>query len=176
MEVPHRISKEERIELVTRLLAFAADEAARLDEKYRTFAISNQIDSIRLLAGYANAYDGDLSVPLVALGDWNDASVQMLRGGRYEYERVSALPVRVERMLRRYGVGVEWHDEWATCEGCDKAVRTQPDCMVWEAKYKVLEGELLCFPCLEEKAKEDAKDAEDDDGDEDSCALEHAEP
>ena len=55
-------------------------------------------------------------------------------------------------------------------------VRTEPTHWEWTPKFKVLEGELLCFPCLEEKAKEDAEEAEDDDGDEDSCALEHAEP
>lgn len=170
------ISKEYQGELVTRLLELAADVARRLDKKHRTHAAGNHIDAFQVRYGYANKCDGDADA-LVVLGDWNEISVEQKDAtGKYHYVKVSKLPERVAHMLERYKVDVEWGDEWATCDSCEKVVRTEPTHWEWMPKYKVLEGELLCFPCLEEKAKEDAEEAEDDDGDEDSCALEHAEP
>ncbi len=177
-DVP-QIFKKEQWALVSRMLILAEGAAYRQGlERDASDATVSRITEFRICSGYANKGEGDPGCALVVLGDWNKVTVQRKGAdGRYYYEPVSDMPKRIAHMLERYGVGVGWADMWAVCDSCNKAVETEPTHWEWMPKYKVLEGELLCFPCLEEKAKEDAEEAEDDDdGDEDSCALEHAEP
>jgi hypothetical protein len=47
-------------------------------------------------------------------------------------------------------ISTEWSDEWSTCDGCSRAVRTQPDCYSWKASFADFGGELLCTDCIED--------------------------
>jgi hypothetical protein len=54
-------------------------------------------------------------------------------------------------LLERAGYAIEWSDEWATCQDCDKAVRTSPDSYGWTRSYHIFnECELLCCDCIRE--------------------------
>ena len=57
-------------------------------------------------------------------------------------------PSELEGILERYGFAIEWDDEWSTCDGCDKAVRTSPDSYGWQPSSLVTEGAILCRDCL----------------------------
>ncbi len=65
----------------------------------------------------------------VAFGNWNHAE-------------------REGDILEKMGFSIEWHDEWATCGGCYKAVRTQADSYSWVPSYKLGDGEIYCKDCL----------------------------
>lgn len=43
---------------------------------------------------------------------------------------------------------LEWSDEWSTCSGCCKCVRTNANDMSWAPSYQLGEGELICRECL----------------------------
>ena len=50
--------------------------------------------------------------------------------------------------LERAGYVLEWDDEWATCEDCYRAFRTEPDCWSWTPYYIwISDCELLCHDC-----------------------------
>lgn len=66
----------------------------------------------------------------VIMADWNH-----VRPG--VFEKIEAL-----------GFACEWGDEWATCTGCGKAVRTSPNSYDWQRSYVIYEGELLCLDCV----------------------------
>lgn len=57
-------------------------------------------------------------------------------------------PRGIDSLLERYGYSVEWSDEWATCDNCNRAVRTQPDNWGWTPSY-VIENdyEVICTQC-----------------------------
>jgi len=54
---------------------------------------------------------------------------------------------------------LEWSDEWATCDDCGRAVRTQPDCYAWTQAYRLIDDcSIVCEECLLEDV--DAYEAE----------------
>jgi hypothetical protein len=60
------------------------------------------------------------------------------------------LPKGIDTVLERYGYAVEWSDEWATCDDCGKAVRTQPDSYSWTPRYRedlLRQGDIVCLQC-----------------------------
>jgi hypothetical protein len=60
----------------------------------------------------------------------------------------NCFPRGIDSLLERYGYEVEWSDEWATCDGCSKAVRTEPDGWDWSPSYEYVEGEgTYCKDC-----------------------------
>lgn len=162
MCIPHKISTQEQHDLVVRLFAIAEDVAVRQDKKLRGHWVCSWLEELQHCPGYANKSEGDESIQLVILGDWNPVSVPVrdAEGRTLRHEARSFLPEKIERMLKRYGVGVEWGDEWAVCNECNKAVQTNPDHAWWVPKYKVLDGELLCLGCLEEKIASEQEEVE----------------
>jgi hypothetical protein len=55
-------------------------------------------------------------------------------------------------LLEQYGFECEWEDEWTTCGGCGKALRTSPDSYSWQPSYFETEGELTCIECTDIEA------------------------
>jgi hypothetical protein len=55
-------------------------------------------------------------------------------------------------LLEQYGFECEWEDEWTTCGGCGKALRTSPDSYSWQPSYFELNGELTCIECTDIEA------------------------
>lgn len=58
------------------------------------------------------------------------------------------LPRGLDRTLERAGYAVEWSDEWAICVDCNRAIRTEPDCWVWQPAYQITEGDYVCSACV----------------------------
>lgn len=56
-------------------------------------------------------------------------------------------PRGIDSILESYGYAVEWSDEWAICDQCYKAVRTQPDSWGWTPSFTVCDGGLDCKTC-----------------------------
>jgi hypothetical protein len=57
-------------------------------------------------------------------------------------------PRELTDILERAGYAVEWSDEWAICDGCQKAVRTSPDSYSYTPSYAFVSGEILCVECI----------------------------
>ncbi len=73
----------------------------------------------------------------------------------------NTLPCNLDRILERAGYAVEWSDEWATCDDCGKAIRTQPDSYQWSPAYEMSgDSILLCKVCAAENS--DTGDNDDD--------------
>lgn len=73
------------------------------------------------------------------------------------------LPRELGAILERAGYAIEWSDEWATCDSCNGAVRTQPDGHGWEPGYRETEsGDTFCLECYADENPDD----EDSDTDE----------
>lgn len=59
---------------------------------------------------------------------------------------------RTSDLLEQYGYECEWEDEWTTCSGCGKALRTSPDSYSWQPSYFEMDGELTCIECTDIEA------------------------
>jgi hypothetical protein len=71
-------------------------------------------------------------------------------------------PRGLDDVLGRYGYDIQWEDEWSTCGGCGKAVRSQPDSYHWQPSYAILhECELYCVECLQDDPEEHLRGLED---------------
>jgi hypothetical protein len=64
-------------------------------------------------------------------------------------------PHGIDILLERYGYSIEWSDEWATCEACNRAVRTSADSYRWQPSYVLMHDcEIICTDCLNGDAGE----------------------
>jgi hypothetical protein len=67
----------------------------------------------------------------------------------------NTLPRELDDILERAGYGVEWSDEWSTCEGCNKLVRTSPDSYSWRSSYVVYNDcQIVCADCVRDDLDE----------------------
>jgi hypothetical protein len=59
-------------------------------------------------------------------------------------------PRGFDRVLERAGYAVEWSDEWAVCEDCQRAFRTSADSYSWRMSGVITEhGACICHGCLD---------------------------
>lgn len=92
--------------------------------------------------GYAEPSYSDPASGVICVGNFNDFREWSLEGKQIV---VSDLPSRASKVLEeRYGVELEWSDEWTTCGNCQKLVRTQPDSHSWQRYYAHLDEEVVC--------------------------------
>ena len=124
----------------------AARSAARPDT-----ALENRLDEMQVIIGYAEPGYGDID-DVVVFGNWND--IDRWNPETDERETLSRVPSRVCALLERAGASIEWSDKWDTCDGCQKALRTQPDSYGWTRSYAAVEGSLSCRDCLAEDASD----------------------
>ncbi len=100
--------------------------------------------------GYAEpGYDGEV----VVTGDFNNIDKWDAEGRTHE--TIDKTPGRVADLLEKIGVEVEWSDEWAACDGCQKLVRTQADSYAWQRSYFEDdmfgdEGYIVCHECVKD--------------------------
>jgi hypothetical protein len=59
-------------------------------------------------------------------------------------------PSKVADILEKYGYSIGWEDEWSTCDGCGRAVRTSPDSYGWQPSCVMNDGGTRCIDCLDE--------------------------
>jgi len=76
----------------------------------------------------------------ILFGNWND-----------EYgENKTDTMRRLCSILERMGFELEWEDEWTCCSGCNKAMRTSPDCYQWLKCWVEYNGDCLCPECFKD--------------------------
>jgi hypothetical protein len=81
--------------------------------------------------GYAEPGYSDPECGIIALANWN------------HYEREA-------RLLEALGVEIEWSDEWAMCDDCNKLVRTSPDSYCWMRSYWMDDDcYIQCEECID---------------------------
>jgi hypothetical protein len=84
----------------------------------------------------------------ILFGNWNiqtryDAATKRLID-------INDRPKRFSVIAEYAGYAIEWADQWTTCYGCNKAVRTSPDSYSWQASYVFSnDSELLCLACVD---------------------------
>jgi hypothetical protein len=83
----------------------------------------------------------------ILFADWNE-NTRWVNGERTVINRTMS---RLAKVAERAGFECEWSDEWATCDCCHKAVRTEPDSYSWRPSYVYGDGEILCRECAEDE-------------------------
>ena len=137
-----------RAHRIIRAAVTRAEEAERAKGGWET---SCRLEEIRLVEGYAEPGYG-CTDSLIAFGNWN--TVTTYNRETSEHDLVSDLPERVGNLLDKLGFSCEWCDEWATCDSCQRAVRTQADSYCWTRSYVDSDGEITCEDCtLEDPAE-----------------------
>lgn len=98
-----------------------------------------------VIDGYADPAHGK-SDAVVVLGNWNPARYP--RGDEPPLTAEESIMPRLADALERVGAEIEWLDEWTSCGGCYKAVRTKPDSYAWRPGYAIVCNDFLCTACL----------------------------
>lgn len=102
------------------------------------------VDEISFADGYSEpGYSGEK----IALANWNNISVYNKETNSFDVKD-NTMP-RLANILEKMGYSLEWSDEWAICNCCGKAVRTQADSYSWTASFIIDNGELLCHECID---------------------------
>ena len=117
------------------------------EEKPSDRAARSALESINIVQGYAEpGYGGlDPDNAIIAFGDWNE-----ITHWDRETQRsvtISKLPCKVGRLIEKSGADIEWNDEWTTCDDCQRAIRTNPDCHSWKRSYIEDESGTICSDC-----------------------------
>lgn len=90
----------------------------------------SELDNLRFASGYAEPGYTDPARG-VLLANWNP------------------FPKRTADVLERAGYAIEWSDEWAECDDCQKTVRTSPDSYEWrQSWYWSSECTITCADCV----------------------------
>ncbi len=101
------------------------------DGGYRHFAES-EIENLGYAPEYATGQGYDQPAKGILFTNWN------------------YFPQAVTSILERYGYQCEWSDEWMTCDGCQKALRTSPNSYGWLPAYYMFEdGTAHCLECID---------------------------
>lgn len=94
---------------------------------------------------YEDYADGSGSAPKgLVTANWND--ITEWHGN--ERVEVSDIPSRVCSLFERCGLEINWCDEVSMCDGCYKAIQTEPDCFSFRPSFMVGDGEILCQECI----------------------------
>ena len=94
--------------------------------------------------GYGMPNESDVWVT----GNWNPKRFR--RAGEPKLTNDESLPERLGDALNRVGATILWLDEWARCDDCAQAVRTQPNSYSWTASYLWTDqDEIICRNCAE---------------------------
>lgn len=98
-----------------------------------------------VIVGYAEpGYGSDDDV--IVLGNWNPKRYP--RDGEPALTPRENIGPRLAEALERVGAEIQWLDEWAQCQTCWRAVRTQPDSYSWKPSYEFVEDHgPVCADC-----------------------------
>lgn len=136
-----KIDKARVMKRTTLVLDLANKIALQEDARLGHCMVSNRVDEIKLFTNYAEKGYENPASGVIAVGNWN--AIQ--RGTPKD------LIIRLDRILTRLGVELEWSDEWGSCDDCNSLFRTQSDCHDWTPSYSYDEkkGETLCRHCAQ---------------------------
>jgi hypothetical protein len=151
-----KVSYPTRVELahkLERLIGAAIDKVkAHLPEGKDWNEVSDRISEITLrLSGYAEPGYKDPECGVIATANWNTVDKWNHETQKHTLEPGGDLPGRLGRIFEhRYGVELEWSDEWEECCDCMQLVRTSANSYGWVRSYWWPEdGDgLLCHECV----------------------------
>lgn len=113
----------------------------RLKRKTKNQIVHCHLDDINLYDAYAEPGYETPASGIIAIGNWNSVTIGP--------DKEDLTLRRLGRMLeRRYGVSLEWDDEWSSCDECGKLIRTSPDCYGWTGSYWITDGSIICHECV----------------------------
>jgi hypothetical protein len=129
------------------------DSLERIRERFlkrcKTNSARSYIESVTFASGYAEPGYSDPESGWIAFGNWNKITKYVPE--KHEFETLDSTPCEFAEILEKIGVGIEWGDEWTTCDYCHKAVRTSPDSYGWTQSYAIFnECELVCHECIKD--------------------------
>jgi hypothetical protein len=136
-------SKEDVIKLTAKLYKMMD----KLSQKVKVPSMRDRIMEVQLhTEGYAEPGYANPECGIIATGNWNTIN---FRSEEFIDDRDDTIK-KLEKVLEAYGVEMEWNDEWAPCDCCEKLVRISPSGYDWSPSYWLTEGELICIECLKE--------------------------
>jgi|SRR5215469_1199077 len=95
----------------------------------------------------------------VVTGNWNN--IDEYDPATKTRRDISDIPERLSRVLEKLGVEIEWSDEWTSCSGCYKIVRTSGDSYSWQPSYVYGDGEIYCHDCISDDPDSHLESLED---------------
>jgi hypothetical protein len=99
-----------------------------------------------IISGYAEPGYGPTD-SVIVLGNWNPRTLD--RDSAIYGTKANNLMPRLAEALENVGACIEWSDEWVSCNGCYRAVRTQGDSYSWQPYYAWQnECEIYCADCM----------------------------
>ena len=114
---------------------------SRITRKQKEQAIRQAIETSDFIAftaeDYAECehYTKDGKRPIL-FGNWNERGED------------SSIPRLVAEWAEELGYTIEWGDEWALCDNCQKAVRTSPDGYSWRQGFITTDDGVFCEYCV----------------------------
>jgi hypothetical protein len=116
-------------------------------------ASKSRVQEIQLYSEYSEPGYDDPESGVIALGDWNNASIQRRKkhcSRTMEWVDADNTMERLAKVLEHWGVELEWHDEWTSCQECGGLVRTSPGGYSWQPDYMIFNDcELICHECID---------------------------
>lgn len=130
--------------------AIALIEALKVSDKIHP-ASKYRLDEISFYPGYAEPGYDDPESGCVAVGNWNNADIRSDVPGEY-WKKADNTMERVSRVFQeRWGIELEWSDEWFDCSECGKPIRCNADSYQWKPSYFMFnECEPVCEGCIQE--------------------------
>lgn len=120
------------------------DNARAKATKVKCREAESRVEDIYLRAAYAEPGYTSKS-GCIATGNWN--AVKKYENN--EFKLVCDIPAKLGEALEKLGVDLEWSDEWATCEACNKLIRTSANSYSWQPSYWDGEGcGYYCHECV----------------------------
>lgn len=128
------------IQLMNKAQGIVADLLATATDR----TMKHQLEDVSFCCvGYAEkGYNSKTNV--IAFANWNDIVDNSGEERNVIDDSMSKLGKRLEELQ----IEMEWSDEWTTCDGCGKAVRTSSDSHGWRRAYDTIEDETVCHECI----------------------------
>jgi len=116
-----------------------------LSQKVKVPSMRDRIMEVQLhTEGYAEPGYRDPECGIIATGNYNTIN---FKSEEFIDDRDDTIK-KLEKVLETYGVEMEWNDEWAPCDICEKLVRTSPSGYDWSPSYWLNQDEIVCIECL----------------------------
>lgn len=99
-----------------------------------------------LVQGILNKFDCDVDV---ITPQHYDSDKRLLFIANWNEEHLKHLEEALEHdFYQEKGIDIHWNDEWTTCSGCNKGIKTTPDHYGWLPNYIMTKYDVLCRDCV----------------------------
>jgi hypothetical protein len=132
-------------------------KARQIIEAGITFSTTTEargkLESIIFCKSYAEPGHDDPTSGLIVIGDFSPVTVSPISAvhliGSLPIHVVDDSPERVAFLLEEVGVELLPQDEWAICDACGRAVRTNSDSTAWKQNaWTDMNCDFICGDCV----------------------------